>query len=285
MEQKSTQSKHSSTFERAADNLLSELDLAESLHKIQFYQHLSSAEDLSGFLDQIREVVSKMGFSDFSIGHIVALSTGNSKHFIDTREAWLNIYLQRGYYRQDMLLQHCAVSCKPVYASSLEHYLTSAPFHTEQIECNRELIKLNKSHGYNDCYHIPFKIYKGVGNAVFSVMAKNVSQEAFRRLTLEAKPVLYLLAEAIDYIGSTKFPELFTAKPSRREMFGKSKPLQLLTTLASKNLTLKEASKVHFISLDTANKHVALAKSLLGVRTLPTAVYTAIKQGLISVDD
>lgn len=64
-----------------------------------------------------------------------------------------------------------------------------------------------------------------------------------------------------------------------------SKPLVLLDILAKKDLNLKQAAKELNITLNTANKHIASAKQALGVNTQAAAVYRAVKQGLIKLED
>ena len=93
------------------------------------------------------------------------------------------------------------------------------------------------------------------------------------------------LAEAIDQISATNFPDFFTVKRRAVKDVVTPKPLRLLNTLAKQNITLKEAASKLCISQDTANKHIAAAKTALGANTQAAAVYLAIKAGLIDCDD
>jgi DNA-binding CsgD family transcriptional regulator len=53
--------------------------------------------------------------------------------------------------------------------------------------------------------------------------------------------------------------------------------------MAKCDLSLAEAADNLCISLDTANKHMALAKQALGTGSQAPAVYLAIRKGLIQL--
>ncbi|MEJ2445739.1 MAG: autoinducer binding domain-containing protein [Exilibacterium sp.] len=254
-----------------------------TVQEIQFYWQLARAEDKDDFERRVVEVINKLGFSDFYYG-LVATRMGVNGNIASSRNDLFEIYVKEEFYCHDMILQHCEFSENPIFMSTVESYISSAPFQTEQFKLTGEIINFYKKHHYYDIYNIPFKSQTGSGNAIFSVTKKHCAQPEFRQLVSNSKSVLHLLAEAIDYIGGTKFPGYFGPLKSREPAVITPKPLRLLETLAKKNMTLKKAAEQLCISLDTANKHIASAKKALGASTQASAVYMALKKGLISCD-
>ncbi len=256
----------------------------ESVRKTHYYWQLAGARDVSEFMDRILVAVNKLGFTDFSFGRLSAKggAAGNVATTLD--DDVLRVYREKQLYLHDMVLQHGEASTKPILTSTVENYISNAPFKTEQIKRTIELIKLNRRFGYNDFYNIPLKAHSGEGNVMLSVSSQATNQVEFRRKAAAAKINLQSLAQTVDYIGTTKFPEFFVAKPTSRNIIITPKPLRLLNTLAKKNLTLKEAAKKLRISLETANKYIMTVKHALGANTQAAAVYLAIKEGLISCD-
>jgi DNA-binding CsgD family transcriptional regulator len=59
--------------------------------------------------------------------------------------------------------------------------------------------------------------------------------------------------------------------------------LRLLSTMAQHDVSLAQAAENLCISLDTANKHMALAKQAMGTSSQANAVYLAVRKGLISM--
>ena len=86
-----------------------------------------------------------------------------------------------------------------------------------------------------------------------------------------------MLADAISFFNEQRFNHI---KPENEI---KPKALRLLSTMAKFDLSLAEAADDLCISLDTANKHMALAKKALGTGSQAHAVYLAIRKGLIQL--
>ena len=122
---------------------------------------------------------------------------------------------------------------------------------------------------------------KRASNAVSfisSEMDLTDEQTQFIEKTLYCQSILKLLGQSVAFIGARKFPF-----PGTKSCIS-AKPLRLLTTMACNNLTLTQAASKLCISLDTANKHMALAKKSLGTGSQANAVYIAVKQGLIDIE-
>ncbi len=281
-QQQQQQKQHTDTQEDSLDGNSVDRFLVGDVSEVQFYRKLAAAKNLSEFIQCIYAVVTQLGFSDFQfcrIGPVCGL-VGN---VLDTREDFLNIY-RNEYCRHDMALQHCRAGTTPVFFSSIQRFIESAPIVTEQFQRNMEWINLNKSLGYYDFYSIPTSSQCGGDKTMFTVSAKQLSESAFRERVVKSKNILILFAEAIDYIGSARFPEFFLEKSCDEDVLLAAKPLLLLNTIVKENLTLKAAAERLCISVDTANKHIFVAKRALGAKTQASAVYFAIKEGLISCD-
>ncbi|TQV68001.1 hypothetical protein FKG94_24515 [Exilibacterium tricleocarpae] len=258
--------------------------IAATIDQIAFYRDLTSAKDMSDFMTRILGVVNRLGFSDYSFARL-ALKEDVERPVTTLPEEMPKNYREEAFYEHDMLLDYVAGgNTAPLFQSQIGKSIDQAPFLTETYKRNRDILNFNWSFGYNDSYLIPMHAHNGGGPVLFSITSKDMKIEEFQRRTNLCKPVLHLLGEAVDYIGTTKFPRFFLGHADQRDIVITPRPLLLLSALAREDLTLKEAADKLGISIDTANKHIAAAKRALGVNTQAAAIYGAIKEGLINVE-
>jgi len=114
-----------------------------------------------------------------------------------------------------------------------------------------------------------------------AIQSPDISAQEFRIRAEICMPSLLILAAAIDHVGTKRFPEFFLGPKESRAITINPKPLQLLTKLASENKKLKVVAAEMGITESTANDHMAAVKKALGAPTQASAVYLAIKEGLI----
>jgi molybdenum-dependent DNA-binding transcriptional regulator ModE len=79
----------------------------------------------------------------------------------------------------------------------------------------------------------------------------------------------------------SKFPESFLDPDEAQAAKMGLKPLLLLNALANEDLTLMQAAEKLNISLKTANKYIAKARTALGAKTTNGAVFKALQLGLL----
>jgi DNA-binding CsgD family transcriptional regulator len=128
---------------------------------------------------------------------------------------------------------------------------------------------------------MPYKANKATGNTeslLFTLVAKGMTSKKFMAITQSRRAVLHLLGNTAIRVYQNKFK---SHNPAPRI---NPKPIRLLTIMARSDLNLSQAAEKLCISIDTANKHMALAKEMLGSRSQANAVYRAIQKGLIDFD-
>lgn len=264
----------------SSSGIVSESALA-AVQEFQFYSKLHSCNNLEEFRELIKAILHQFGFSDF---FFAAFKDGVSRHISTFSDDICQRCPTGQYSEQDLLWQHVTTSTKPIYLSSIDNYVASAPFQSDTLLRNRELYKLMGDCGFSDCYIVPRKSPVSEDNVMFATTAKGLNSESFHAKIEQFKPILYLLVEAIAYLGITKFTRYFLGERTDHSIPITQKPLRLLNILAKDNITLKEAAKKLYISLDTANKHIAAAKKALGANTQAAAVYRAMVNGLIEIE-
>lgn len=248
---------------------------------VELYQKiLNSTADR--IVDDITSVIASMGFTDFVFGRLSekALSSGK---ILTSRAGLLALYRQERFFLHDIVLQHAKNTTQPIFLSTVERYLKSAPFDAELVSRNLRTMAFYNRHGYSDLYYIPFDIDKGgKKRLVFSVASRDEKPANFQNKVKQATPALQLLVEFIGFVCSTRFPDILFSGKTAQDILITPKPLRLLEVLAKQNVTLKDAAAKLCITLNTANKHIAAVKHALGANTQGAAVYRAIKEGIIS---
>jgi DNA-binding CsgD family transcriptional regulator len=252
----------------------------DTLRELRCHRELIGARHMEEFGERVSARLTTLGFSNFSFSRLK--NKGDIRHPLNTLSVRMaERYSDPAIAEHDLLLQYATINTKPIYKSAIDRYVESSPFISETIIANRESRKVTESCGYNDFYDIPIRACNGNGNVMLAVTAKDLDIHQFYQLVEQNKEELQVLAQAIDHIGTRKFPTDFLGAAENRKIAINSRPLELLRVMAAENLTLNDAAKRLHISVSTANQHVAAARSALDANTNLTALYRAMKEGLI----
>jgi len=265
----------------SAEDILGDTQSASrSVFQIKFYKELSIFRSFDEFSTRIKKILEDLGFGEYAFSRTSA--TGEIPRPIITMPNAMNdVYFREGFYEHDLSLQ-CAMNDNgPIFHSVIEDYINEVPFVTDAITQNKEIFKLLKSFGYVDFYFIPIGAHNGNGRVLLSVATKQENVAQFRARVESCKDTLLQLAQAIDYVGTRKFPNFFLSENESQKIIITPKPLILLNILAQDDLTLAQTADKLSISIHTADKHISAVKKALGASTIQGAIYKAIKAGLI----
>lgn len=240
-----------------------------------------TAKNIIEFRHQLLRLFSLIGFSDFFFQKLFWMKSAKQPFGTLPRQL-LAIYEDGKYFKHDLALQHVRTTTSPVFMSSIEYFISEARIKPDTFRRYGELIDVCKSFDYHDFYYMPLKARDDSYSVMLSVTVKGMNSVDFRRKVEMHKEELHLLANAVFCKGVSEFPSLFLDTKSSRKVNG-SRPMQLLYLLAIDDMSLKQAADKLCISIDTANKHIASAKKVWGVRTQAAAVYRAVKAGVIEI--
>lgn len=250
--------------------------------ELELYSHLHRARSIGDFRNRIRRQINVLGFSDYSYTRLK--NQGETcGDFGTLSSAFAESYYREGLQRHDVMLQYSMDNTRPAFLSFIHEYLFSAPFTSEAIQRNRDIQKMARSFNYLEFYNMPLAAHDGQGKVLFSISSRGVERLDLQRRVNGARAALSQLAKAVDAVGTRRFPDFLPGADDSRASLINPRPLLLLTMIARENLTIAEAAARMGISLHTANKQMAAAKQALGASTQASAVYLAIKEGLIEV--
>lgn len=252
---------------------------SSSVFQIKFYKALSICRNITEFLEKIEKTLKSLKFEEYAFTRLIHTDIENP--ITTMPPALAESYMNEGLYENDLTLQFALSDNGPIYYSQIEDSIENVPYITDTIKQNREIFKLSRSFGYTDFYLVPLGAANGGGRIMLAVATKSDDITLFRDYVESCKKILCLLAEAIDYIGTRKFPEFFLCRNESQKIVITPKPLIVLNTLAQDDLTLVQTADKLCISIHTADKHICAAKKALGASTIHGAIYKAIKVGLI----
>lgn len=275
------------------------LTLPQMTAHIGFIHDLLLSETPEDLTDRLLKILADLGFSDFSF---VGFSYNYKPHVYlsSLPKELLSSYQNMNCYRDDMVLDYVKTK-NPAHFhhSDIQDLIERAEFPTLTFDKNIEILALYKQFEFNNIYLMPYKHndddeeYVILGNRfnknkkpnpgenlrkngiLFSILAKGVSAKDFVELSKPLNAVLHLLGDTTIRIYESRFHNhnpLPKVNP---------KSMRLLTAMAKSDLSLSQAADKLCISVDTANKHMAMAKQMFGARSQVNAVYMAVKQGLI----
>lgn len=246
-------------------------------------QNFTTSRDIVKFRHHFLKLLRLMGFTDYFFQQLPC--TSKPKHPFTTLPRQLRaIYEKEKLFEHDMALQHVNATGSPIFMSSIEDVILKSSIKPDSFHRYSELISISKHFGYHDFYYTPLKAQDGGYHALLAVTSKDMNSTDFIQMVQDHESEFQLLAHAWYLYCAGEFPGLFRDSQSRGTRLNQSRPLQLLERMAKEDLALKQVSDKLCIAIDTANKHMATAKRILGVRTQTGAVYRAIKTGLILID-
>lgn len=252
-----------------------------------FYTELSRARDIAEFKQQILAVVNRLGFSDFAflrLENIVGeLSLGEGDKLFTNPKEQVDIYCREGLYEQDLQIAYARENTIPVFMSDIYGYACEAPFQTEFLRRNQQIYALCQRFGYFDYYCIPMQACCYKGKVLFGVSQRNLNTVEFKAKIAPCKLTLKLLGEAIDHIGTVKFSDFVIGQGQEDApaVNIRSRPLQVLNTLANQDMGTRQVADRLGISVDTVNQHLAIARKALRAKTTIGAIKNAVLAGLI----
>jgi DNA-binding CsgD family transcriptional regulator len=254
---------------------------SSTLFEIRCHQELMRSVDLADMMGRVLKFIQRLGFTDFSVTRMASKDPEGAMIMGTTPLAMAIHYGHKNVWEHDLMLQYAAVQTEPLYQTTVDKYIASAPFLSETIRSNRETREYIKGFGYQEYYNIPLKAANGNGNVLIAVTAKNLSPEQIHQLASRSKVELQIIARAIDHIGTRRFPKWFLGASESQEILISPRPLQLLTTMAKGNMTLNEAAAHLNMAISTANQHIAAIRNALDANSTVAALYRAIKADLI----
>ncbi len=247
--------------------------------QIDYIRKLNRAETVDDFHDEVMQILSGLGFSDYALIYKTGMSA------IDVPcsslpEQLFRAYQREDYGRFDMMLDY--IDCgkdDSILLSTIMDIIKSSPVMTCTFRKNEGILALYNSFGVSNAYVIPLRSDKksSLDKAVLMVTAIGMDDAEFCHKVKRFGPSLKVIADAISFIKTRKFDHV------RPEYEIKPKALRLLSTMVKYDFSLAEAADNLCISIDTANKHMAMAKQALGTGSQAYAVYLAIKKGLIQL--
>ena len=243
----------------------------------QLYRHFTQLRHRADLMALISTFLRSLQFSDFSFS--LHQTDNNPAYYYSTCAAISDFYRGLADWEFDISAVYATSDRRPLFQSTVEGYLARAPFITSALARSRALHTLAHQLGFEEIYHMPLRI-RGEDCALLSIGARYAPRVVFCERVGRHRQALEHFGERVAAV----VPQLFSG-PELRPPVAQSalSPAQLLllTTLATDNLSLNAAAESLCISVSAANKHVAGIKRNLGAKTIASAVYKAVQQGLI----
>ncbi len=253
----------------------SSVDPAESPVFI-YKRHASLAlvKDIAQLHRNILNELRRIGLTDYSF-IVLSDERGIDTPLSTAPKALIEAYREEAFYRDDEVMGYLLSNTRPTFRTTIERYIDEAPIETLVIRRNRELIRLWRRFGFLESYLIPVD----EDGSTFTVGARNEDPaEVQSRVEAYAEELL-ALGKVIRHVCKRKFPDFMS--PEAAPILINKRPLEVLTALANGCPTVYAVAAELGISLNTANHHIATAKTALGASSLPHAVAIAIRRGLV----
>lgn len=241
-----------------------------------FYRSFSRCGSVEEFTARIADTVTQLGFSDYSFVRLDQVKNpSGSTGIVPT--ILLASYEDQVTECGSVMFQATANNRRNRHLSIIYHCIASLDAEHSFLNTTLEQYLLVASTGTTDYYVAP----SGFPEKSYQVLIHSTEKVGKNAANLSSQQEVHpidILAGAIEITGKEVFPEAFQSDASTLA----PRPLQLLATMAHKDVNLREAAKILCLSTDTVNKYMAAAKATLGTSTIAATVWTAAKKGLIN---
>ena len=245
-----------------------------------YFFDLSQAGDIHSFKQHIKNIITDLGFSDYSFIQLARPDIYQPDLSTLPKEM-MSQYCNEALYTHDMTLRKALNASECFYRSTLDDYIDHAPFNSAMTEAMNTIQKLNQQYGFYDYYHVPVKQYEVP--VLLLVTMRGITPVEFRDKTRGKETSLQILCKAIHSVLHKRFPS--NCYSTRNFISINPKPLRVLSTLANNDLTIEHVARKLNISVVTANQHLKTVRASLGVKTNYAAVKRTILAGLIRFND
>jgi hypothetical protein len=261
-------------------NATSDYGFDDALNMTYCRLELLKAKNVDDFMARILRMIQGVGFSDFSFSRMNSPSDPDA-HLVSTPRVMSDYYREEAVWSNDLMLQHAVHSLEPIFQADIDEFLLGSPVVSDSVLSNLGARRIRLDLGYEEYFGMPISSANGNGNILMAITSTGMSSQDFRIRIARMQASLRMITDAIDYVGTKRFPSFFLGPNESDTILVHPKPLRLLLAIASENLSLKDAARKLCISESTANQHIAAAKKALGATTTASAVYKAIQCGLI----
>lgn len=232
----------------------------------------------------IKAELAKIGITHFSIKQI--FKQGDIELPVMTFPNALNSKIARlALGDHDIAVDYAfAGNSHPLLLSDISCYLDKAMFATRSQQKNRQLKELYGRFGFDDVLFLPMIMKRQSAILLFSMGCEDMPAAEFQQTMLENNELLIRLARAVAQVGLAERPVETSNNSNDKQNELEKSAFELLSIMATRNISLKGAAALMGISSGIANKYIAVAKSILNTSSQSNVIYLATKQGRIKSD-
>lgn len=259
-------------------------NLNQGLADSQLIAMFESARLRGDSVKMIKAVLTKIGITHFSIKQI--FKQGDIELPVMTFPNALNSKIAKlALGDHDIAVDYAfAGNSRPLLLSDITCYLDKAIFATRSQQKNRQLKELYGRFGFDDVLFLPMIMKGQSAILLFSMGSEDMPAAEFQQTMLENNELLIRLTRVVAQVGLAERPvEPPNDSNDKKKELEKS-AFELLSIMATRNISLKGAAALMGISSGVANKYIAAAKAILNTSSQSNVIYLATKQGRIKPD-
>ena len=242
---------------------------------------LRQAKTPEAFSNVLKRTIYEIGFSHFDITEIYGDS--NLKLMLSNiPNTLIDTYFCEGLDREDIFNEFIGNASSSVFYSDLFLYFSSCPFALRQIEKTMLVHELLTNYGFYDSYSVPMIVKKTNSKIVFSLQCESVKLNEFKQLIRDRKAYIVILSKIINLLLEQNWFILNDDGNEGEQIKLMSKEIAILEAMGKYGLTQVQAADYVGLADSSVRTYCKHSKRKLGTRTLPNAVYKALKMGIIT---
>lgn len=239
---------------------------------------LQRAATYEAFQNTLQQIIESMGFSNFDITLIeenlnltIAMSTMPS--------SLLESYFSEQYDKHDLTIKYSTMPEYSPYYSDLRQYLSKSPAKITDIAKTLAVYDLMSSFNLHDAYSR--SEWHNNHQLMFSVMTEGLRPEEFKRLLTDRRSRISFLSTLTCELLT--LPKFLPHTSNSKNIAGLTKKqIEIIAAMGKHSMTQQQAADHVGLAEATVRLYCHEIKQKLGVKTMPGAVFEAIRLGIIT---
>ena len=245
-----------------------------------FYRRLSRCRTVETFSRRITEAIKDLAYSNYSfIGLSQADNPSGKPALVPT--ILLASYATQAGQHSAVMFQAAADSLRRSHLSMCYHFVANLAADSEFIQTGKDRYLLIVDKGGTSYYLAPCGVPALSCQVSISIPGKADNGVINAAGLADRQHPIDVIADVIAVLLRKTVPALYQVwrHDGRRQLT--PQPRRLLNTMAHSDVNLRGAADILCLSTNTVSKHMAVAKSALGMTTIAGTLWAAAKNGII----
>ena len=240
------------------------LNQAETQYKKHLIALFGQTHDTEAFIGIVSDELKRYNIHVWAYAPLETSDKIDSEIQLGTIDRnFINSYIDESLFKYDLVFQHIRCKETPIFQSDIEAWISEMCFSSHGTDGYKRILMRNRSFGMNDTYSMPIRSPIDGSLFNFCITSQGNCENRFRSGVDRHSRDLRVIALAMNEVGYKNHPEKFIEPIAHFKRIASSKPIEVLDMVVRQRMRHKDAAKLLGVHVNTINKHLISARTLL----------------------